>query len=58
MDPVVAQHSNKVVESLPEATVQKKLLLDNRYGQSQFVHQAGMETSLNQTFLSPQLHII
>jgi hypothetical protein len=31
MDPVVAQYSNEVVESLPEATVQKKLLLDSGY---------------------------
>jgi hypothetical protein len=53
MDPVVAQYSNKVVESLPEETVQKKLLLDSGYGQSQFIHLAGMEISLNDIFISP-----
>jgi hypothetical protein len=58
MDPVVAQYSNKVVESLPEATAQKKLLLDNRYGQSQFIHLAGTEISLDNIFPSRQLHII
>jgi hypothetical protein len=53
MDPVVAQYSNKVVESLPEAIMQKKLLLYNGYDQSQLTHLAAMEISLNNMFLSP-----
>jgi hypothetical protein len=55
MDPVVAQYSDKVVESLPEVAVQKKLLLESGYGQSQFIHLAlaGTEISLNNIFISP-----
>lgn len=58
MDPVVAQYSNKVVESLSEGIIQLKLLLGNEKWSIAHKHLPGIRSSSNYIFLSTYNHLM